>query len=439
MSIQIKCAHTKMVSMTELAQKRNHKNTNYHSPEQIEELCEQFKFQGVRHPIIISTRDDLFVAGDGRFQAAEKLGMAEFPVDYQDWDTEEKQFVFGVADNEIQKWSITNLALIHKELPLLAPFDLSRLAIPNFELEPNPEDQGDPDAAPEVPKEAKVRPGDAYRLGVHRILCGDATKREDVDRLMAGEKADMVFTSPPYSDLRDYGGNLDLSISKLGGIFDWPSRLFFINLGLIFRKRQIVRYWDDWLDEAEKRNLPLLSWNVWDKGHASAPAHQQAMFGLSHEWVFVFGEYKPLNLTNPNETSGILGPQWGTQREKDGSLSIREKRPKIRDFRQLDSVIRMDAVNCRAAEYSGHPASFPVAFPENHILAAISANDLVCDPFLGSGSTLIACHKTNRRCFGMEIDPLYCDVILTRFAKFSGIDPVREDGVKWSEINSVLE
>lgn len=289
------------------------------------------------------------------------------------------------------------------------------------------------DEIPEV-KETKVRLGDLWELGEHRVLCGDSTIKENIERLMNGKKADMVFTSPPYLDLREYQGGLDLTIVKLGGIFEWPSMVFFINLGLIIRNRNMVRYWDEWLLEAEKRNLPLLSWNIWDKGHASAPAHQQAMFGLCHEWIFTFGEYRPLNLTNPNEMANSLGSQWGTQREKDGSLSIREKRPKIRDYRQLDSVIRLDAVNCRAAEYSGHPASFPVALPENYILAASEKSSLISDPFLGSGSTLIACEKTGRKCMGIELDPHYCDVIIQRWEKYSGKKAKRSDGKLYSEI-----
>lgn len=188
--IRILCAYTKLVPMSELAKLRNPQNTNDHPPEQIDELVEQFKFQGIRHPIIISNRDGLFAAGDGRFQAALKLGMQEFPVDYQDFDTEEQQFAFGVADNETQKWSITNLKKIHLELPKLAPFDIERLGIRDFKFEPDPEAQGDPDACPETPVVAKTKLGELWLLGEHRLLVGDCTVKENVERLMTYYECD---------------------------------------------------------------------------------------------------------------------------------------------------------------------------------------------------------------------------------------------------------
>lgn len=126
-----------MVPVADLAKMRNSKNTNDHTPEQIDELVEQFMFQGVRHPIIVSNRDGLIAAGDGRFQAAELAGMKEYPVDFQDFESEEQQFAFGVADNELQKWSMTSLKKIHAQLPQIAPFDIKRLAVRNFEFEPN--------------------------------------------------------------------------------------------------------------------------------------------------------------------------------------------------------------------------------------------------------------------------------------------------------------
>jgi DNA modification methylase len=301
----------------------------------------------------------------------------------------------------------------------------------NFFEDPAAGGAGEDDIPP-LPIVPKSNIGDLWLLGDHRILCGDCTVKENVERLMNGEKADMVFTSPPYSDLRDYKGGLDLSIQKLGNIFDWPTDLFCINLGLIIRERTIFQYWNEWLEEAKKRNLPLLSWNVWDKGHASAPAHQQAMFGLSHEWIFVFGKYRELERIIENKCAGETHAGNATVREKDGSLSSKS-RTKIQKYRQLDSVLRLPAINCRSSEYSGHPASFPIAFSELHI-KSVQQGALIAEPFLGSGSTLIACEKTGRKGYGMEIDPIYIDVILSRWAKFSGKDPVREDGVKWSEL-----
>ena len=277
------------------------------------------------------------------------------------------------------------------------------------------------DEVPAIPKESKTRLGDLYVLGEHRLLCGDSTDKAQVERLMNGEKADMVFTSPPYSDLREYGGDLNLDPKQLAKLFDWPSKLFIVNLGLIIREREIVPYWNAYLEEAKVRGLKLLSWNVWDKEHASAPAHQQAMFGLCHEWLFVFGEYRKLNLTNPNKGAGEGYHGDPSVREKDGSLTKKSGKGRtIRSHRQLDSIIGLARQHNYAGDYVGHPAMFPVSLPEQHVLAVTDIGELIADPFLGSGSTLIACEKTGRKCYGMEIDPLYCDVIVERWEKYTG-------------------
>lgn len=292
------------------------------------------------------------------------------------------------------------------------------------------------DDVPEPPKEAKTKRGELWILGQHRLLIDDCTVKENVERLMAGEKADMVFTSPPYLDLRDYGGGLDLSTKTLSRIFDWPSRYFIVNLGLIVRDRKMLRYWDEWISEAESRSLPLLSWNVWDKGNASSVGHQQAMFGVSHEWIFVFGDYRELNKTKKNKLAG--GGSWSevSQRQKDGSL-VRKEAVEVSDFRQLDTVFQLQSLRNFSEDYEGHPAAFPSEFPYEFIQACTKENVIVADPFLGSGSTLIACEKTNRRCFGMEIEPLYGDVIISRWEKFSGKTAHREDGVTFGQLSPI--
>lgn len=266
--------------------------------------------------------------------------------------------------------------------------------------------------------------------GKHVLGCVDSTSRVQVNGLFGTEVASILFTSPPYSDLRDYGGGLTLDPSHLAKLFDWPTKLFFINLGLIIRDRQIIPYWDDYLKEAKARNLKLLAWNIWDKGNASAPAHQQAMFGLCHEWVFAFGEYRPLSLTVENQSEA-----WGvaTTRERDGRLTRRRhgKKVEVRSHRQLDSVIPLEPIKNYSAEYTGHPAAFPPSLPIEYIVASTNENDIVAEPFSGSGTTIIACERTKRRCFAAEIDPAYVDMSLNRYIKSFSKRVVNERGEEW--------
>jgi hypothetical protein len=136
MNPEIRCSYTRMVPMSELQGLRNPRNRNLHPPEQIDELVEQFKYQGVRHPIIISKRCNMFAAGDGRFQAAERLGMTEYPVDFQDFDNEEQEYAFAIADNALQRWATLDMAAINFDLPELGPdFDIDRLGIRDFVLD----------------------------------------------------------------------------------------------------------------------------------------------------------------------------------------------------------------------------------------------------------------------------------------------------------------
>ena len=261
-------------------------------------------------------------------------------------------------------------------------------------------------------------------------MIDDCTVKENVERLMGGEKAELFFTSPPYSDQRDYSGSLDLSIEKLAGCLQAHASLYVVNLGYQRKEKQVFRYWDEWIKEAEKRDLKLLSWNIWDRGSPFSIGQQTAMFPIEHEWIFVFGfETKDLNRTIENKWGG-LGRTGVTNREKDGTLKRRDP-VLVQSHRPLGTVCRVGVDREQGID---HPAKFPVALPEEYIKACTSDGDGVIEPFCGSGSTLIACEKTNRRCFGMEIDPHYGAVIIERWQKFTGREAVREDGTKYSDL-----
>lgn len=137
--IEIHCAHREMMPIEEIGKRLNKDNRNNHPPEQIDELVEQYKYQGVRHPIILSKRDGKMTAGEGRYQAAVKLGMTAFPVDLQSWSDEDSQYAFGIADNSLQSWSALDLSSISKDLEKLdgMSFDINRLAIKDFVVCPS--------------------------------------------------------------------------------------------------------------------------------------------------------------------------------------------------------------------------------------------------------------------------------------------------------------
>lgn len=285
--------------------------------------------------------------------------------------------------------------------------------------------------ADEVPEQVETRAklGDLWLLGEHRLLCGDSTDAAQVNRLMGGAKAELCFTSPPYSDQREYNGGKELSTEHLAKFISASSphiNLFAVNLGLSRKDNEIQQYWDDYIKEAKKCGLKLLSWNVWNKGVQGSVGQLTAMFPIAHEWIFVFGkERKKLNKTITNE-SAHRGKKTSGDRQKDGS--IRKKEFERANTRILGTVVNMSGEMSHNQGFD-HPAVFPVKFCQIYIDTCTNIGENIYEPFCGSGSTLIACEKTGRKCFGMEIDPHYCDVIVERWEKFTGKKAILDGGI----------
>lgn len=141
--------------------------------------------------------------------------------------------------------------------------------------------------------------GEIIQLGRHRLMCGDATNRDDVMKLLDGAKIQMLFTSPPYSDIYNYSGN-DLSVLTLKKFIPAAKdfcEIICVNLGIKRKDYEIVTYWDEYINEAKEAGLKLLAWNVWDKLSPGSISQQQMMFPLRHEFIFVFGK-KPYHLNH---------------------------------------------------------------------------------------------------------------------------------------------
>jgi DNA modification methylase len=356
--------------------------------------------------------------------AARKLKMEEVPTIELSHLTDTQRKALVIADNKLAlnaDWDTTLLTIELDEL-LKDGFALDILGFNADELsallEPEQvEGLTDEDSVPEVPEEPKTKLGDIYQLGNHRLMCGDSTSIDAVDKLMDGKKAQFCFTSPPYADQREYNGGKQLSTEHLATFIRTASGFcdfFAVNLGLSRKDGEINQYWDDYIIEAKNCGLKLLSWNIWNReGMGGSIGNMTAMFPIEHEWIFVFGnDVKNINRTRDNKHGGESGKS--TIRQKDGETTPNSWA--INKKGKIGTVFTCDFARGKKE----HPAMFPVEFPMGYIESCTSNNDVVYEPFGGAGSTMIACEKVGRQARLMELDPKYCDVIVKRWEEFTG-------------------
>lgn len=336
-------------------------------------------------PIVID-KDGTVLGGNMRLKAAQLAGLEEVPVYVREWD-EDKDGQFIIKDNvSFGEWDQDMLANEWE------PEQLDEWGL-NIDWDEPEETEGltDADDVPEVPEEATTKPGDLWLLGEHRLLCGDSTKAEDVERLMDGNKADMVFTDPPYALF----GN---STGVAGITDDNMVRPFFRGI-MEMLKRNAKTYAHiymccDWHSafsiEACAREVELQSKNmcIWDKGDGGVGS----MFQQCYEIVWFF-DNSPTNKT--------------TMRTVKAGVRTVNGKPNIWRFPR----VKGDKM---------HNAQKPVDMIVVPIEAGSDQGESVLDLFCGSGSTLIAAEKTNRKFYGMEMDRKYCDVIVKRWEEFTG-------------------
>ena len=334
-------------------------------------------------PIVID-KDGTVLGGNMRLKAAQLAGLDEVPVYVREWD-EDKDGQFIIKDNvSFGEWDQDMLANEWE------PEQLDEWGL-NIDWDEPEETERltDADDVPEVPEEATTKPGDLWLLGEHRLLCGDSTKAEDVERLMDGNKADMVFTDPPYAL---FGNSTGASVAD-----DKMIRPFFRDIAKsMLRACKPASHfyscldWKSWaavLDSYTQGGLTAKNMIVWDKGHAALgqayrSQHELVMFGL----VASVG----VSITKS------LGVEVGRITDSNVWTIKRENN------QGLHGALKPQELMIRAIKNSSESAS------------------LVLDLFLGSGSTLIACEQTGRKCYGMEVDPKYCDVIVKRWEEFTG-------------------
>lgn len=397
-------------------------NARKHDDRNIEAIKASLQRFGQQKPIVVDS-SGVVRAGNGTLQAAKALGWETIECVVTDLKGAEAT-AYAIADNrsaELAEWdddvltaTLQSLADEDPSLLVDAGFDEKELA----KLVAQTAEPLEDDDVPKAPADPVTKPGDLWLLGEHRLLCGDSTNAEDVARVMDGAKAALCFTSPPYGQQRDYGVAKDkvqdwdgLMRGVFGNLPMADDGQVLVNLGLIHRDNEWQPYWDGWIEWMRGQGWRRFGWYVWDQG-SGLPGDWNGRLAPSFEFVWHFNRasVKPAKTVKKREDSGPMGSNL---RGKSGTnappSSVCNDSHKI-----MDSVIR---VNRNSAHGTGHPATFPVPLAGSVIHAWPGD---VYDPFLGSGTTLIAAEQLGRKCYGLEIDPAYCDVIVARWEKLTG-------------------
>jgi len=267
------------------------------------------------------------------------------------------------------------------------------------------------DATPEAEGPTRTNVGELWTIGgAHRLLVGDCTDAGNVARLMGGQRAALCFTSPPYAQQRDYGARIEDWDALMQGAFGClpmtDEGQVLVNLGLIHREGEWVPYWDEWIEWMRFQGWRRFGWYVWDQ-LTGFPGVFGGRCASSFEFVFHFNRATTTARKWVKTISEGTTRTGGTMRTNGWEEDARRVRT-TGVFKIPDATWR---VGRRPDVTIEHPAIYPVGLP-SHALQTWPGD--VYDPFLGSGTTLIAAHRLGRRCYGCEIEPRYADVILKR-------------------------
>lgn len=390
-------------------------NSRTHSDEQINQVASSIKEFGFTNPVLID-QDGGIIAGHGRVLAAKKLKLTEVPCVELQGLTDAQKKAYVIADNQLALNAGWNLDLLKLEIEGLTEvdFDIDLLGFDDDFLngllvEEPPEGLTDEDSVPEAPETPVTVEGDVWLLGRHRLMCGDSTRIDSLERLMGEREADMWLTDPPYNIAYE-GGSKKRDQIKNDEMQSSDFRQFLVDVyaaANVVMKDGAVFY--IWHADSEGYNFrgaaidigwPIRQTLIWNK-------HNSAFGRSDYHW-----KHEPC-LYGWKPGAAHL---WASDR----------KQTTILDF---DRPSKSDL----------HPTMKPVGLMEYQILNNTKGHDCVLDSFGGSGSTMIACEKTARDCRMMELDPKYCDVIINRWQEFTGKEAVHEDGRAFNSISKNVD
>ena len=384
------------------------RNSRTHTDEQVAQVAASIKEFGFLNPVIIA-EDNTILAGHARVLAARKLGLDKVPCVKAENLTEAQKRAYIIADNKLSLnagWDEELLAVEISDLQAES-FDLSLLGFDEKELDkllsPSGEDvkEDDFDIDAELDKPVFTKDGDLWQIGRHRLLCGDCTKKENLDRLMEGRKANLTVTDPPYN-VNYEGVAGKIRNDNLG------DEEFFNFLLSAFSR----------MHENMASDASIYVFHADTEGLNFRRAFDEAGFHLSGCCI-----WKKSRLM-----MGHSPYQW--QHEPCLFGWIKGGKHHWYSDRKQSTIWEFD----KPTKNDLHPTMKPLALISYCILNSSMSNTLVLDPFLGSGTTMMACQQLDRSCFGLELDPKYCDVIINRYIELVG----STDGITVERNGTVL-
>ena len=380
-------------------------NARKHDAKNIQEIASSIIEYGFNDPIAINEVDSVIIEGHGRLLAAKSLGLETVPVIKLGHLTKAQIKGYTLAHNRIAEKSEWDKDILANELEKLnemdfdidlTGFDSDSLDELDLKLGDEPEYDSEKDDIIPEPKEEnefKVERGDIWILGNHRLVCGDSTDKADVDKLMDGAKADMVFTDPPY------GMNLDTSLARL----DKQKNLGTSKKGGNPKTKDHKAVIGDDQDFDPRPTLQLFDY-----------CKEIFLFGFDY-YMQMLPKNGSVIVWDKHCQDGDTKIPYGNEIELCWSKTKHRKYICKIQWTGIGGV--KDDTNAKPRT---HPTQKPVQLPTWFLGKWGKDKNLIVDLFLGSGSTLIACEKTNRQCYGMEIDPHYCSVIIKRWQDYTG-------------------
>lgn len=411
----------------------NPRNPRTHSDKQVTKIAASIRRFGFLNPLLVDA-SGMILAGHGRLEAAKKLGIEQVPIIRVNHLTPSEKRAYAIADNRLGELSGWDEDLLKLEVIDLMDFDLSLVDLTGFETPEldilidgplvNRKKEDPADQLPVVEEQAVSRRGDIWLLGEHRLICGDARERDDFERLMDGEKADVVFTDPPYNV------RVDGHVSGLGKIKhrefacasgEMSKEEFVAFLSTVFK----LQY-----DYARDGSLHFtcIDW-----------AHLQELLAAGHS---VYDELK--NIIAWVKTNGGMGSFYRSQHEliplwKKGKAAHINNIQLGSTGRYRTNVWTYAGANTfrrgRIEDLSAHPTVKPCALVVDALKDCSNTGDIVLDPFGGSGTTMMAAEQARRRARLIEFDPLYVDLAVRRFrSRFKGRVVLLETGEGFDDV-----